>query len=74
VRRGASPSSGSPAPSLSCFIPLTKYLFESDALGVIGGTGRQVTFHTVLTGGYGLRHTIAGFDWLAEKGPPPPGS
>ena len=26
----------------SCFIPLTKYLFESDALGVIGGTGRQV--------------------------------
>jgi len=53
----------------SCFIPLTKYLFESDALGVIGSTGRQVTFHTVLTGGYGLRDTIAGFDWLADKMP-----
>jgi hypothetical protein len=53
----------------SCFIPLTKYLFESDALGVIADTGRQVTFHTVLTGGYGLRDTIAGFDWLAEKMP-----
>jgi hypothetical protein len=34
----------------SCFIPLTKYLFESDALGVIGDTGRQVILHTVLTG------------------------
>jgi hypothetical protein len=53
----------------SCFIPLTKYLFESDALAVIGSTGRDVVFHSVLTGGYGLRDTIAGFDWLAEKMP-----
>ncbi len=53
----------------SCFIPLTKYLFESDALSVICSTGRQVAFHSVLTGGYGLRDTIAGFNWLAEKMP-----
>lgn len=53
----------------SCFIPLTKYLFESNALAVIGTTGREVVFHTVLTGGYGLRDTIAGFDWLAEHMP-----
>jgi hypothetical protein len=53
----------------SCFIPLTKYLFESNALEVICTTGREVAFHTVLTGGYGLRDTIAGFDWLAEKVP-----
>lgn len=53
----------------SCFIPLTKYLFESKALEVIGSTGREVVFHTILTGGYGLRDTVAGFDWLAEKMP-----
>ena len=53
----------------SCFIPLTKYLFESKALEVIGRTGREVVFHTVLTGGYGLRDTVAGFDWLAENMP-----
>jgi hypothetical protein len=53
----------------SCFIPLTKYLFESNALEVICGTGRDVVFHSVLTGGYGLRDTIAGFDWLAENMP-----
>jgi hypothetical protein len=53
----------------SCFIPFTKYLFESNALAVICGTGRDVVFHTVLTGGYGLRDTIAGFDWLAENMP-----
>jgi hypothetical protein len=53
----------------SCFIPLTKYLFESNALDVICATGREVVFHSVLTGGYGLRDTVAGFDWLAEKMP-----
>lgn len=53
----------------SCFIPLTKYLFESNALAVICSTGRDVVFHSVLTGGYGLRDTLAGFDWLAEKMP-----
>ena len=53
----------------SCFIPLTKYLFESNALAVIGSTGREVVFHSVLTGGYGLRDTVAGFDWLADNMP-----
>lgn len=53
----------------SCFIPLTKYLFESNALEVICGTGREVVFHSVLTGGYGLRDTVAGFDWLAQNMP-----
>jgi hypothetical protein len=53
----------------SCFIPLTKYLFECRALDVICGTGREVVFHSVLTGGYGLRDTIAGFDSLAENMP-----
>jgi len=53
----------------SCFIPLTKYLFESNALAVICGTGREVVFHSVVTGGYGLRDTIAGFDWLAQNMP-----
>ncbi|MFO0583236.1 MAG: conjugal transfer protein TraL [Anaeromyxobacter sp.] len=53
----------------SCFIPLTKYLFESNALEVIAGQGREVVFHSVLTGGYGLRDTVAGFDWLAENMP-----
>ncbi len=53
----------------SCFIPLTKYLFESNALAVIASTGREVVFHSVLTGGYGLRDTVAGFDWLAENMP-----
>jgi hypothetical protein len=54
----------------SCFIPLTKYLFESNALALITGMGREVVFHSVLTGGYGLRDTIAGFDLLAKEMPP----
>lgn len=53
----------------SCFIPLTKYLFESNALDVICGTGREVVFHSVLTGGYGLLDTVAGFDLLAQQMP-----
>jgi hypothetical protein len=53
----------------SCFIPLTKYLFESDALSVITGMQREVVFHTVVTGGSALRDTVAGFDWLAEHMP-----
>lgn len=53
----------------SCFIPLTKYLFESNALAVIRDTGRDVVFHSVVTGGYGLKDTVVGFDSLATNMP-----
>lgn len=53
----------------SCFVPLTKYLFDSRPLDVLIQHGREVAFHTVLTGGYGLRDTVSGFDWLAESMP-----
>lgn len=51
------------------FIPFTRYLLECEALPLIASTGRKVVFHTVITGGYGLRDTIAGFNWLAENMP-----
>lgn len=53
----------------SCFIPLTKYIFESQALDVIHGAGREIVFHTVISGGIALRDTLAGFDALAESMP-----
>lgn len=53
----------------SCFIPLTKYLIESNALEVVCDTGREVVIHTVITGGYGIVDTINGLDWLAGNMP-----
>jgi hypothetical protein len=53
----------------SCFVPLTKYLFESNALGLILGAGRDVIFHSVLTGSSGLKATVGGFDLLAAQMP-----
>lgn len=53
----------------SCFVPLTQYLFESNALDLILGAGREVVFHSVITGGYGLIDTVGGFDLLARKMP-----
>jgi hypothetical protein len=53
----------------SCFIPLTKYLLESEALSVLHAAGRKNIVHTVVTGGYGLLDTISGLDWLIEHLP-----
>ncbi|MGB8932395.1 MAG: conjugal transfer protein TraL [Anaeromyxobacteraceae bacterium] len=53
----------------SCFVPLTQYLFESNALDLILSTGRDVVLHSVITGGYGLLDTVAGFDLLAQRMP-----
>jgi hypothetical protein len=53
----------------SCYVPLTQYLFESNALDLILSTGREVVLHSVITGGYGLLDTVAGFDLLAQEMP-----
>ena len=51
------------------FIPLSYYLAENDAIGLVAEHGKQVVIHTVVTGGQALRDTLAGFASLAEQLP-----
>lgn len=51
------------------FVPLCAYLRESDAVSLLGEAGHAVRFHTVVTGGQGLRDTLVGFDALCAHFP-----
>ena len=53
----------------SSFIPLSYYLAENDAINVIREHGKQVTVHTVITGGQAIKDTLAGLDSLATQLP-----
>lgn len=53
----------------SSFIPFVHYLWEAEALRILAENGRQVVFHVVVTGGYGLIDTLTGLDVLAEMAP-----
>jgi hypothetical protein len=51
------------------FIPLSYYLSENDALRVIADHGKDVTIHTVITGGQALHETLSGLASLVEQMP-----
>lgn len=53
----------------SCFLPLSNYLIENDAISMISQAGKEVVIHTVVTGGQALLDTLAGFDQLASQMP-----
>lgn len=53
----------------SSFIPLTNYMVENDAIGMLSGSGKQVVVHTIVAGGQMQRDTIQGFTALCSQLP-----
>lgn len=53
----------------SCFLPLSNYLIENDAISMILQAGKEVIIHTVITGAQALLDTLTGFDQLATQMP-----
>jgi hypothetical protein len=51
----------------SSFVPLSNYLIENDAIGLLRDSGREVYIHCVITGGQALLDTLTGFKALAEQ-------
>jgi len=51
------------------FIPLSNYLIQHDALGMIAEHGKQPIIHSVIAGGFALNNTISDFAQLAEQMP-----
>ncbi len=51
------------------FIPLSNYLVQHDALGMIAEHGKQPIIHSVIAGGFALNNTISDFAQLAEQMP-----
>lgn len=51
------------------FIPLSYYLAENDAINMIGGMGKRVVVHTVITGGQAMKDTLSGLNQLASHLP-----
>jgi hypothetical protein len=51
----------------SCFLPLSNYLIENDAISMISQAGKEVVIHTVVTGAQALLDTLTGFDQLAAQ-------
>lgn len=50
----------------SSFVPLSNYLIENNAIGMLAESGRDVFIHCVVTGGQALLDTLTGFNALAE--------
>ncbi len=50
----------------SSFVPLSNYLIENNAIGMLAESGRDVYIHCVVTGGQALLDTLTGFNALAE--------
>lgn len=48
----------------SSFVPMCSYLIANGVLEVLADAGRDVRFHTVITGGQGFRDTLSGFSSL----------
>lgn len=53
----------------STFLPLSSYLKENEAIGMILDWGKQLVIHTVITGGQALADTVSGFVALAKQMP-----
>lgn len=53
----------------SSFIPLSNYLIENRAIGLIAAAGKEVVIHSLVTGGQALLDTLAGFSQLARQLP-----
>lgn len=51
------------------FIPITNYLIENNALGLINQSGKQVIVHSVVTGGQALLDTLNGLVQLVDQLP-----
>jgi len=51
------------------FIPLSNYLIQHDALGMIAEHGKQPVIHSVIAGGFALNNTLSDFAQLAERIP-----
>jgi len=51
------------------FIPLSNYLIQHDALGMIAEHGKQPVIHSVIAGGFALNNTLSDFAQLAEQIP-----
>lgn len=51
------------------FIPLSNYLIQHDALGMIAEHGKQPIIHSVIAGGFALNNTMSDFAQLAEQMP-----
>jgi len=49
------------------FVPLSNYLIENNAIGMLTEANREVYIHCVVTGGQALLDTLAGFKALAEQ-------
>ena len=48
------------------FVALTSYFAESDSLELLRAEGRDILFHTVITGGQAMRDTLIGLKILLE--------
>ena len=53
----------------NCYFPLLEYMRETDAVGALVETGKDVFLHSVITGGQALLDTLRGFDSLATFAP-----
>ena len=51
------------------FIPLSNYLVQHDALGMIAEHGKQPVIHSVIAGGFALNNTLSDFAQMAEQMP-----
>lgn len=51
----------------SSFVPMSNYLIEGNAFGLLEDAGRDVYVHTVITGGQALGDTLQGFKALVEQ-------
>ena len=49
------------------FVPLSNYIIENNAIGMLNDAGRKVYIHCVITGGQALFDTLRGFTELAEQ-------
>jgi CobQ/CobB/MinD/ParA nucleotide binding domain len=51
----------------SSFVPLSNYIIENNAIGLLRESGREVFIHCVITGGQALLDTVVGFQALAKQ-------
>jgi hypothetical protein len=51
----------------SSFIPLSNYMVENAAIGVLTEAGKAITVHLVITGGQALLDTLTGLQQLAAQ-------
>ena len=52
------------------FLPVSRYLVESDIASALAGAGRELLIHTVIASAGGTRDTLTGFLSLIDQFPP----